>query len=260
MSHLAQLRTLRLPRSSGFGVHHKPSSFSWPPNLEHLSLSGGIDAHFLHGIVSFPCTLRSLTIEHCPNAKGFAVTHLLKTAIRPLEKLECLKISHMPRLSSHALDDILYLLPQISRLSIAVDYVTAGLFDEGHFAHFRDRFPIGAEEEELHAGPLIHTNLRMLELTNSGSPAGVEDKITPIDVMIAVDEGSLPALRQVKVARSLLWQSSCPKEDVDSLVEALQEGSQRDWENREWVFAEMDEREYAKVNWKEVAGVWEFDG
>ena len=260
ISNLSELYTLRLPRSSGFGVHHKPSSFSWPDNLQHLSLSGGIDGHFLHGVISFPSTLRSLTIEHCPNAKGFAVTHLLKTAVPRLEKLESLKIAHMPRLSSHALDDVLFLLPQISRLSVAVDYITPGLFDEGHFAQFRDPLPTDPEDERLPAGPLVHTNLRMLELTNSGSPSGVEDKITPIDVMIAIDEGSLPALRQVRVAKSLLWQSSSAREDVDALADALHEGSRRDWENREWLFADMDEREYAKANWKELAGVWVFDG
>ncbi|KAI7052557.1 hypothetical protein KC366_g81 [Hortaea werneckii] len=62
--------------------HQPPTPFAWPPGLENLSLSGGIDAHFLHGVVSFPQTLKSLTIEHCPLAKGFALTHLLRTAAR----------------------------------------------------------------------------------------------------------------------------------------------------------------------------------
>ena len=260
ISHLKSLGALRLPRSSGFGVHHKPSSFSWPSTLQHLSLSGGIDAHFLHGIVTFPPTLRSLTIEHCPNAKGFAVTHLLKTAVRPLENLESLKIAHMPRLSSHALDDVLFLLPQISRLSVSVDYITPALFDEGHFLHIRDPLPTVAEDERPPSGPLVHNNLHMLELTSSGSPAGIEDKITPIDIMIAIDEGCLPKLRQVRVAKGLLWQSSSMREDVDALADVLQEGSRRDWEGREGVCEVMDEREYAKGDWKGVAGVWVFEG
>ena len=278
VSNLTSLQTLRLPRSSGFGVHHTPSSFSWPPNLQHLSLSGGIDAHFLHGIVAFPSTLRSLTIEHCPNAKGYAVTHLLRTAIQPLAELESLKIAHMPRLGSRALDDVLFLLPQISRLSVSVDYITPALFDESHFQHIpaanihvfgssnANVLPITVEDElipddELPTDSFSHSNLRTLELTNSGSPSGVEDKVTPIDIMIAIDEGALLKLRQVRVARSLLWESSSTREDVDALTEALQEGSKRDWEGREWVFE--DKREYGKdgeERWRDVAGVWVFDG
>ncbi|KAI7647708.1 hypothetical protein KC318_g18432, partial [Hortaea werneckii] len=135
VAHLTNLRTFRLPRSAGFGAHYNPSTpFAWPPGLENLSLSGGIDAHFLHGVVSFPQTLKSLTIEHCPLAKGFAVTHLLRTAVRPLRNLEHFKIRMMPRLGSHALDHLLALLPQVKRLSVSVDYITPALFDAGHLS------------------------------------------------------------------------------------------------------------------------------
>ena len=262
IGHLNRLKTLRLPRSSGFGVHHRSSSFPsfiWPPSLMNLCLSGGIDAHFLHGVVAFPTTLRSLTIEHCPNAKGFAVTHLLRTSVTPLKKLESLKIAHMPRLSSHALDDVLFLLPQISKLSVSVDYITPALFDEGHFHHLRDPYPMAAEDESVPNTPLVHSSLRTLELTNSGSPAGVEDKITPIDVMIAMDEGTLPSLRQVRVSRSLLWQSSSTREDVEALTDALQEGARCDWEKKEWLFSpDARAKEYRGDEWKAVAGVWLF--
>lgn len=264
VAHLEQLRTFRLPRSAGMGVHHKPASFIWPPSLEDLSLSGGIDAHFLHGIVAFPQTLRSLTIEHCPLAKGYAVTHLLKTAIRPLRNLESLKIRYMPRLGSHALDGILILLPHIQKLSVSVDYITPALFDECHFHHIKDPLVSTLSNgEELSTEPLQHNNLRLLELTNSGTP-GDEDKISPIDIMIAIDEGSLPKLRQVRVAKSLQWHSLSTASDAEALADALQEGSRRDWENREGAFAgvqanEVDDGE-EKKRWEEVAGVWMFDG
>ena len=45
VAHLERLRTFRLPRSAGFGVHHNNKSFAWSPNIEDLSLSGGIDGH-----------------------------------------------------------------------------------------------------------------------------------------------------------------------------------------------------------------------
>nr|QEJ80702.1 F-box domain-containing protein [Teratosphaeria zuluensis] len=270
VSRLERLKIFRLPRSSGFGVHHNPDSFTWPPNLEDLTLSGGIDAHFLHGVVAFPQTLRSLTIEHCPLAKGFAVTHLLKKAIRPLKNLQALKIRHMPRLSAHALDDVLFLLPQIRKLSTSVDYITPAIFDEGHFHHFKG--PLSElDETTLPAPPepLVH-KLHTLELTNSGNP-GVEDKISPIDIMIALDEGSVPNLRVVRVAQSLHWHSNATMSDTEALADALLEASRRDWESGEGVFAGAKGRcgrllmegdgEGGKVvrPWEEVAGVWRFD-
>lgn len=259
VSHLNNLQTFRLPRSSGFGVHHNGSAIEWPPNLTDLALSGGIDAHFLHGVVSFPQTLRSIVVEHCPLAKGFPVKHLLRNAVQPLQNLEYVKIAHMPRLSAHAMDDILFFLPQIKKLSISVDYITPAMFDEGHFSHFQEPLVAGVEnlEQPSFGQPLKHQHLHTLELTNSGHP-NVEDKISPIDIMIALDECTLPQLRVVRVSRSLHWHSNTTSPDAEALSEALQEGSRRDWENREGAFAEIGGEEYEKADWARRAGVWSF--
>ena len=260
ISHLDDLRTLRLPRSSGFGVHHKPSSFGWPPNLQELCLSGGIDAHFLHGIVSFPPTLRHLTIENCPNAKSHAVTHLLKKAVRPLPNLESLKIAHMPRISRYALDNVLLLLPQLQKLSVSIDYVSEAMFDPTHFHHNPHSIPEDESEDEI-AGlqPLaLHHNLRSLELTVSSTSHTIRDKLAPVDLLIAISEQALPKLRQVRVSRELDWEVLDMRDDLERLGEELQEGSHEDWKKREWVFADMDEQEYQKQRWMDVAGVWMF--
>jgi hypothetical protein len=259
VSHLNNLQGFKLPRSSGFGVHHNGAAIDWPPNLAEISLSGGIDAHFLHGVVGFPQTLRSIVIEHCPLAKGFAVKHLLRNAVRPLQNLEYVKIAHMPRLSAHAMDDILFLLPQIKKLSIDVDYITPAMFDEGHFSHFQDPLVAGVDnsEQPSFGQPLKHEHLHTLELTNSGHP-NVEDKISPIDIMIALDECTLPRLRIVRVSKLLHWHSSTTAPDAEALGDALQEASKRDWESREGVFADMKNEEYEKADWGRRAGVWSF--
>lgn len=259
VSHLSNLEIFRLPRSSGFGVHHNGDAIEWPPKLAELSLSGGIDAHFLHGVVSFPQTLRSIVVEHCPLAKGYAITHLLRNAIRPLKNLEYIKIAHMPRLSAHAMDDILFLLPQIKKLSISVDYITPAMFDEGHFSHFQDPLIAGVDngEQPPFGQPLSHEHLHTLELTNSGHP-NVEEKISPIDIMIAMDECTLPRLRVVRVSKSLHWHSNITSPDAEALSDALQVGSKRDWENREGVFADMKRQDYEKADWAKRAGVWSF--
>lgn len=261
VSHLESLEVFRLPRSSGFGVHHNGASIAWPPNLKDIALSGGIDAHFLHGVVAFPQTLRSLSIEHCPLAKSFAVSHLLRIAVKPLQNLEYVKIAHMPRMSAHAMDDILFLLPQIKKLSISVDYITPAIFDEGHFSHFQEPLVSGVDNGNIEhppfGEPLKHHYLQTLELTNSGHP-NVEDKISPIDIMIALDECTIPRLRVVRVSRSLNWHSNTTSADAEALSDALQEASKRDWENREGVFADMNKEEYEKADWAERAGVWSF--
>ena len=258
ISHLQSLHTLRLPRSSGFGVHHKPSSFSWPANLRDLCLSGGIDAHFLHGIVSFPHTLRHLTIERCPNAKSHAVTHLLKKAVRPLPQLDSLKIAHMPRISRYALDGVLSWVPQLKHLSVSVDYVSGALFDATHFNHTA----IAAEDQEdgVEGSPsVVGPELRSLEFTVSSSSHTIDDKLTPIDIVIAMADGALPKLRQVRVSKHLGWDEPATREDLETLVDELQQGAHSDWASGSWVFEGKLKKGHEHMEpWKDVSGVWLF--
>jgi len=169
----------------------------------------------------------------------------------------------MPRLSAHALDDILFLLPQIRKLSISVDYITPAVFDEGHFHQFKDPHlpsvsgPSDPIAQDPNA-PLRHENLHTLELTNSGNP-NVEDKISPIDVMIALDEGTLPRLRVVRAQRTLYWQSNSTSADSEALADALVEQSKKDWEMRMGEYEVMSRREYESGDWGKRAGVWTFD-
>ncbi|KAK5717377.1 hypothetical protein LTR15_009271 [Elasticomyces elasticus] len=282
LERLGELRTLRLPRSAGFGVHSKraeTAALVWPPKLEDLSLSGGIDAHFLHGVVAFPQTLKALTIEHCPLAKGFAVVHLLKTAVRKLRKLEKLKIAHMPRLSSRALDDILFLLPQIRDLSVSVDYITPALFDEGHYSHLAkepyNTFSHLAQAFDPNPGSLLDSEdftaeaemetpslkthaLRTLTLTSSGN-TGLEDKISPIDILIALDEGSLPNLRVVRAAKALHWHSNATSADAEALADGLKEAAKRTY-LRESGKDEIEMVEGEHQPWEEGVGVWVIEG
>jgi hypothetical protein len=62
----------------------------------------------------------------------------------------------------------------------------------------------------------------------------------------------------VRVSRSLRWHSAATAPDAEALSDALQEGSKRDWESREGVFADMKNVEYEKADWARRAGVWSF--
>ncbi|KXT10655.1 hypothetical protein AC579_6339 [Pseudocercospora musae] len=246
VSHLERLTTLRLPRSSGFSnAPFDPSAMQWPPNLESLSLSGGIDIHFLQGVVTFPVTLRNLVIEHCPAAKASAINHLLRTSVRTLPNLEHLRLANLPRLSYCSLDNVLAILPGLTKLGISVDYITGALFDlENPERVFNDPEPLPSSKPVVTRHEWITgrpCQLRKLELTNSGNP-GVEDKITPIDVLIAVQDGTLPCLRQVRVAKSLFWQCEPNAAECDALADALKDSA---LEHGDLV---------------EETGVWAFDG
>jgi len=201
---LPELLELRLPRSSGFGTRVNPGDVVWPPRLKRLFLSGALDANFLQGIVKLPPPLEELTVEHLPLAKGVAVRMLLETIALEGVPLKYLRLSNMPRLSDTSLDNTLSLLPNLETLSISVDYITSNFID--------------TEFQNLRPGDL---KLRVLELTNSGNP-GVEDKLSPIDIIIAMDEEVMPLLRQVRVAKSLGWRHPSTAEDFDALDDALQ--------------------------------------
>lgn len=220
VAHLEQLVSFWLPRSSGFGSLNGDGLLSWPRGLQNLALSGGIDAWFLAGVAKFPDTLLSLSLEHCPHAKSTVVTDFLIHSIRKLPALTHVKISNMPRFDAHAMDDILWILPSIHKLSISVDYISPGIFDDGGRRRHVLEYALERENKAV-PSRLRHENLHTLELTNSGNPS-VEDKITPIDVLIALDDDVLPALRIVRVAKSLFWQSGETMRDADALNDALQ--------------------------------------
>lgn len=227
---LTQLATLRLPRSAGFSTKTDPSQVVWPPNLENLCLSGGIDNHFLQGVVGLPNSLKSLTVEHCPMLHGSDIIHFLNIAIRPLPNLETLKLAYLPRLMESSLDCVLWVLPGLLKLSVSVDYITPTFFDLTDNLQYRIYY---ADDNDITQTPTRHIQgpgklcqLRTLELTNSGNP-GVEDKISPIDLVIAVDEGQMPNLRQLRVAKSLMWHAGSTADDLEALSDTLKES----WES-----------------------------
>ena len=247
---LKNLETLRLPRSSGFGTSSVDADLiNWPPNLQRLYLAGGIDAHFLYGIVNFPLTLHELTIEHCPQAKGHAVRQLLATMSAAEVPLVYLRIAYMPKFSINALDIILAFFPDLEDLSVSIDYITPAILNP-EFQEYHD--VIRTPDFSTHA-------LRALELTNSGSPGDV-DKFSPLDVIIALDEGSFPHLRTVRVAKSLQWGTGDTRQEMDALDEQLQLLELEDYKEKKAMYADMSADEWRATDWRKNAGVWTIDG
>lgn len=166
-------------------------AFNWPPRLKCISLAGGIENSFLTN-TRVPSTLHELQIAHCPFVKDSSIKHLLNKASH---QLTVLSINyHIPCLGFNALDKVLIICPHLKKLTIAVDYVSGHLF----------------EEENSPAG---HP-LRWLNLDSSGNP-GVEKKITPDDVFIAVAEERLSELRVVRARNKLGWRANSKRMVVD---------------------------------------------
>ncbi|KAL1301476.1 hypothetical protein AAFC00_005724 [Neodothiora populina] len=243
---LPALETLRLPRSAGFGNNEvDPDSIVWPPNLQRLYLSGGIDAHFLCGIVNFPPTLSDLTIEHCSQAKGHAIRQLLATMSVAGVPLRSLKIASMPRFGINALDVALAFFPGLEHLSVSVDYITPAILN-----------PEFQLYQSIIAKPDFTTHaLRSLEITNSGSPGDL-DKFSPIDIVIALEEGSFPNLRIVRVAKSLEWGLADTRQEMDALDEQLLELELKDYQERRGIYLEVPTDEWKQIDWRKNAGVW----
>lgn len=248
---LHNLESLRLPRSAGFGDNIvDPTTISWPPNLHRLYLSGGIDGHFLYGIVQFPPTLHELTIEHCSQAKGHAVRHLLASMSTANVPLKYLRIASMTRFGPNTLDVALAFFPGLQHLSVSVDYISPAVLNP----EFQDSpyALIPTPDFSNHA-------LRVLELGNSGSPGDL-DKFSPIDVIIALEEGAFPHLRVVRVAKSLEWGVGEARQEMDALDEQLQELELEDYNKRRGKYFEMDTEEWRRMDFRKNAGVWLMEG
>ncbi|KAK4964163.1 hypothetical protein LTR66_012443 [Elasticomyces elasticus] len=234
---LDRVKVLRLPRSSRF-EDFDPATCFWPPKLESLTLSGGMETRVMASLFNFPDTLNELTIEHCPFV--ISLSPLFQN-IRNLP-IKTLKVAHMPRLPSNSLDNILAACPRVERLSVSTDYITPDLFDSNC--------------QWASGNPSPHP-LRVLELTSSGNP-GESDKISPLDL---IDEPMLVNLRVIRVAKTLGWRSKAIAEEVDGLATHLIEGSQRDWKDRRWIYADMRKEEYDQPEcWRKHAGIWFIDG
>lgn len=217
---LPDLLTLKFPRSSA--LDRGKMEFRWPAQIEKFSLAGGISNSFLI-TATIPTTLRELQISHCPFARDASIRNLLN---RLSQQLTSLSIGYgIPCLPYNALDKIFVMCPSLTKLLVAVDYISCHMFDE-------ENTPVGHP-------------LRRLDLESSGT-LGVEHKVTPDEVFIAVAEERLSELRVVRVSKRLGWMSRNPSNVVD-LVDLLE--------------AKRDERvgDGERRDTEETVGVWEFD-
>jgi hypothetical protein len=134
---------------------------------------------------------------------GSGIQHMLET-IGP--QLRQLTIRYpMKQLQWPVLDGVLTWCPNLVALRIAAEYISDVLF------------------EEMPAASAHPLQILDLECSDSASP---EVQITPDVIWIAVDRGSLPHLRCVRVSARLAWQATkslrSSTSDLISLLEDME--------------------------------------
>ncbi|RPA71556.1 hypothetical protein BJ508DRAFT_232226 [Ascobolus immersus RN42] len=219
---LGTLRSLKLPRSYTSRNSDGEASHTWPERLQSLSVSGNINNNFF-ALSPPPATLEELHISHCPFVRYDTIKHLL-TRLSP--QLTTLEINNsLPCLPFDACNKLLPLLPNLTRLHVAVDFITSHFFDEDN-------------------APATHP-LYSLSLDSSGVQ-GVEKKVSPDEIFIALAGGGLGALRVLRLSKVLRWEEEV-REDVEDLAVIFSERIERD-----------KEEGISTVEREAEAGVWGF--
>lgn len=195
---LEHLTHLSFPRSSLEISDYK--RVHWPPKLEYLRVSGGISDDFL--IESdFPTTIKHIEFAHCPKVMHVGFQHLL---FKVGHNLKSLRVQFpMPGLQGNSLDIIFIYCPNLVLLETTVDYMSSEFFDEECLQYL------------LYPRPL-----RSLYIESSGM-LGTTDKMDPLDLAVALSDGRLPNLKNIRCTAKLGWD---PKSDgVSYIVDELDE-------------------------------------
>lgn len=188
---LENLTHLSFPRSSIEINDYQ--NVKWPPKLEYLRVSGGISDDFLIHL-EFPLSIAHMEFAHCPKVEHLGFQFLLQ---KFGFNLKTLKIQFpMPGLLSLSLDTVFLNCPNLLVLELSVDYVSAEIFNLKYLPYYPDR------------------PLRTLYIDSSGM-LGTTDKLNPLDLALALDDGRLPDLKNVRCTAKLGWN---PDSDVVGFI------------------------------------------
>ncbi|KAF1952607.1 hypothetical protein CC80DRAFT_495144 [Byssothecium circinans] len=230
---LSGLERLVLPRCSthwpndngaatGFGFEKK---IIWPPRMEHLTLSGSVLGKFLWDMMrqpdTFPPTLYSMSMVHCPGLSYSGIKPLLENLSETLTTVE---LRDLPSVKYARFNSILDWLPRLTHLTISIDYIDAD------FGHRPQTFTAASWSR---AKPL--ESFTLLTSSNNISNVDPESAFTIPDLYDLIDNRFLGRLRRVTVAKSVEWEAEGEGAELEALAELLvHELDRENWENRRW--------------------------
>jgi hypothetical protein len=223
---LGSLEQLYMPRCStefGLGPELLTCRLHWPPNLQHLSMSGSVNGKFLWEMLrqpqTFPASLHSMALLHCPGLDQAGIKPLLSNLA---DRLTVVELRDLPAVKHGRFNNVLGWLPHLNTLTIALDYI-----DED----FGRRPPDFAPDTHWQlARPLANLTL----VTSGNHEADPRRAFTLVDLWDLIDTRYLGRLRRLGVAASTGWErvdEGALWETVRVELEAL---DKENWEARRW--------------------------
>lgn len=194
------MTSIHFPRASIEDTKLHVSPPHWPPKLHGLYISGGLHDTSLPYFTSLPPSLKSLTIDRCTNLPVGFIRSLLETVGG---QLEYLKIGwHMPKVHPGSLDDILSLVPNVSELSIAMDFLNVGFYFDQPTSHPVECITFDSSPYRVHNDYKFNLGDFLFE---------------------AASNGRLPSLRTVRISkRVLVGDCTGLERDLKSLGQLLE--------------------------------------
>ena len=193
------LTHLAFPRSSVDCEGYQ--DIEWPKNLTYLKLSGGISNEFLVE-TQWPKTIKTLEFSYCPRIDEHAIYTVLSQIGDNLTQLYF--YYPLPCLRENSLDFVFRYCTNLISIQLIVDYCSRWLFSENMLTLLQGR----------------QRPLKTIYLECSGA-LGLASKIHPDDFTIAILEGRLPRLRNIRVSSKIGWDMK--SEDVEDLVNAFED-------------------------------------
>ncbi|KAF2642978.1 hypothetical protein P280DRAFT_446141 [Massarina eburnea CBS 473.64] len=226
------LERLVLPRcSTQFPDRTTPVDrhINWPPRLEHLTLSGSVHGKFLWEMMrqpdTFPPTLHSMSILHCPGLDYAGIKPLLENLSQTLTTVE---LRDLPAVKQGRFNAILNWLPHLTSLTVAIDYIDCD-FGLRPTTHTSEHWSASKPLEELTL------------LTSSGMrDIDPDTAFTIPDLYDLLDNRFLGRMRRITVAKSCGWETEGEGAELEALAELLvDELDTENWTERRWHYADL---------------------
>ncbi|KAF2021922.1 hypothetical protein BU24DRAFT_417573 [Aaosphaeria arxii CBS 175.79] len=237
---LPELTELYLPRCSSRYDYNDTkgigTSVKWPLQLQHLTLSGSVHGKLMWDMVvqpeTFPRTIRSIALSHCPKVSADEIRKLLKSLGDLVTHVE---LVGLPAVSQGRMNGILQWAPKLKNLTIATDYI------DMNFGHMPDKFKASMWK--------LAQPLESLTLATSGQrDVDPSRAFAAVDLFSLIDERFLGRMRFISVAQSTGWAAKDDGAEVEALEMLLHELDKENWDMRRWHYEEFLGR-YEGVSW-----------
>lgn len=215
-----------MPRCStefGLGPEALTMRLHWPPHLQHLTMSGSVNGKFLWQMLrqpeTFPSTLHSVSLLHCPGLDQNGIKPLLQNIA---DRLTVVELRDLPAVKHGRFDSILEWLPELRELTIAVDYI------DDDFG--RRPADFNAEAHWQYAKPLQKLTL----VTSGQQEMDPRRAFTLVDMWDLIDTRFLGRLRRLFVAASTGWGTVDEGDLWETVRMHLIALDKENWEKRRW--------------------------